>query len=230
MITYKTFLMYSSDGTNYNKLLPIKEFSDLGGAPETVETTTFDNHTSVYERGIQSLDPFEFTANYSKANYNLLHSMEQNPDGTAKEWYFAVWFGGEGEGSTLSPTGSEGKYKFKGQISSKINGAGVNDVLEIGITITPTTSPEFESPNSASEKTVTYDKNAEGAAGTIAQQSYPVGTVITLSTGVGLTAPSGKHFTGWATSSSGTVAYQGGASFTIPNADTVLYAVWADNT
>ena len=231
MITYKTFLMYSATGAagSYSKLLPIKDFSDLGGDPEKIDRTTFDNHTTVYERGIQTLDPFEFTGNFDPAKYQELHNMEQNPDGSAKEWYFAVWFGGTGEGETLTPTGDNGQYKFKGQISTKIVGASVNSLVEVKVTITPVTSPTFSLANSATYKTISYNKNDENATGSIAPQSAAAGTVVRLSNGEGLVAASGYHFTGWATSASGTVAYQGGASFTIPNSDTELFAVWAEN-
>ena len=39
--TYKIFLMSSTDGSQYEKLIDIKSFPDLGGAPEMLETTAF---------------------------------------------------------------------------------------------------------------------------------------------------------------------------------------------
>ena len=35
--TYKVFLMKSTDGSKYDKLIDIKDFPDLGGAPELLE-------------------------------------------------------------------------------------------------------------------------------------------------------------------------------------------------
>jgi len=40
--TYKTFLMHEQSGT-YEKLIDIKEFPDLGGAPEMIDVTTLSD-------------------------------------------------------------------------------------------------------------------------------------------------------------------------------------------
>lgn len=40
--TYKVFLMYYK-GNQYEKLVDIKNFPDLGGTPETLETTTLSD-------------------------------------------------------------------------------------------------------------------------------------------------------------------------------------------
>ena len=61
--TYKVFLMKSTDGTTYEKLIDIKDFPDLGGAPEMLETTTLTDGMQTYIPGIQSLDAMEFNAN-----------------------------------------------------------------------------------------------------------------------------------------------------------------------
>lgn len=70
--------------------------------------------------------------------------------------------------------------------------------------------------------TITY--NANGGSGAPAKQTKTHGTALTLSS----TKPtrSGYTFAGWATSSSGSVAYAAGASYTA-NADATLYAVWS---
>ena len=42
--TYKIFLMMMQDsGSTYAKLVDIKDFPDLGGAPEMLETTTLSD-------------------------------------------------------------------------------------------------------------------------------------------------------------------------------------------
>ena len=95
--TYKIFLMKkSSEGDTYEKLIDIKEFPDLGGAPEMLETTTLSDNMQTYIPGIQSLDALEFTANYTKTDFTKLKALE------GKETDFAVWFGGTGEGGTLT--------------------------------------------------------------------------------------------------------------------------------
>lgn len=128
--TYKAFLMHKNT-SNYEKLIDIKEFPDLGGAPEMLETTTLSDRMQTYIPGIQSLDSLEFTANYTLAEYQKLKKME----GTEKE--FAIWFGGTEAGDTVTPTGSDGKYAFKGQLSVYVNGGGTNEVVEMTITIAP---------------------------------------------------------------------------------------------
>lgn len=131
--TYKIFLMSSTDGTKYEKLIDIKSFPDLGGAPEMLETTTLSDAMQTYIPGIQSLDALEFEANYTKADFTKLKALE------GKEQQYAVWFGGTGEGETLTPTGSDGKFKFKGQLSVYPVGSGVNDVVNMNINIAPST-------------------------------------------------------------------------------------------
>lgn len=128
--TYKAFLMHKN-ASNYEKLIDIKEFPDLGGAPEMLETTTLSDRMQTYIPGIQSIDSLEFTANYTLAEYQKLKKME----GTEKE--FAIWFGGTEAGDTVTPTGADGKYAFKGQLSVYVNGGGTNEVVEMTITIAP---------------------------------------------------------------------------------------------
>lgn len=130
--TYKVFLMKKDTGT-YKKLLDIKEFPDLGGAPEMLETTTLSDSMQTYIAGIQSLDALEFNANYTKDDYTALKALE----GVENE--FAVWFGGTGEGESLTPTGTDGKFEFKGQLSVFAAGGGVNEVVNMTITIAPST-------------------------------------------------------------------------------------------
>ena len=51
-----------------------------------------------------------------------------------------MWFGGtENADGTVTPTGTEGKFFFDGQLSVRVTGGGVNEVRGMGITIAPTT-------------------------------------------------------------------------------------------
>ena len=131
--TYKVFLMMKGEGTAYEKLIDIKDFPDLGGAPEMLETTTLSDGMQTYIPGIQSLDALEFTANYTKEDYTKLKAL----DGVEHE--YAVWFGGEVAGATVTPTGADGKFEFKGQLSAFPVGGGVNEVVDMTITIAPST-------------------------------------------------------------------------------------------
>lgn len=131
--TYKIFLMKKGDQSAYEKLIDIKEFPDLGGSPEMLETTTLSDSMQTYIPGIQSLDALEFTANYTKADFTKLKAL----DGVEND--YAVWFGGTESGGVLTPTGSDGKFEFKGQLSVFPVGGGVNEVVDMTITIAPST-------------------------------------------------------------------------------------------
>lgn len=126
--TYKTFLMTKESNT-WKKVIDIKEFPDLGGTPEMIEITTLSDKVQRNIPGVQSLDALEFTANYTLTDYKALKALE----GTEKE--FAVWFGGTESGDTVTPNGSDGKFKFKGQLSVYTNGGGTNEVVEMTISI-----------------------------------------------------------------------------------------------
>ena len=124
--TYGIQLMHKSGtGSTYVKLVDIKDFPDLGGAPEMLETTTLSDGMQTYIPGIQTLDALEFTANYTLADFRKIKEME----GTDTE--FAVWFGA---------AGADGKFEFKGQISAFPAGGGVNEVVDMTITIAPSTA------------------------------------------------------------------------------------------
>lgn len=130
--TYKIFLMMKKEQA-YEKLVDIKDFPDLGGAPEMLETTTLSDKMQTYIPGIQSIDALEFTANYTLKDYKALKALE----GTEHD--FAVWFGGIEEGGVLTPKGDDGKFAFKGSLSVFPEGSGTNEVVDMKITIAPST-------------------------------------------------------------------------------------------
>lgn len=131
--TYKVFLMKKDSGSTYSKLVDIKDFPDLGGAPEMLETTTLSDGMQTYIPGIQSLEALEFTANYDKTDYQTLAALKDT------ETEFAVWFGGTESAGVVTPTGSEGKFTFSGKLSVFVVGGGVNEVVDMTITIAPST-------------------------------------------------------------------------------------------
>ena len=132
--TYKIFLMKKDDSEEtWEKLIDIKDFPDLGGAPEMLETTTLSDPMQTYIPGIQSLDSLEFNANYTKEDFTKLKALE------GAEHDYAVWFGGTEAGSVLTPTGDDGKFLFKGQLSVFPVGSGTNEVVGMTITIAPST-------------------------------------------------------------------------------------------
>lgn len=115
-------------------------------------------------------------------------------------------------------------YTFtRGTSSSKrYVAAKLTNVDRVGGTMTCSTSYTIPA---LTKYTVSY--NANGGSGAPSAQSKYYGKTLTLSS----TKPSrtGYTFKGWATSSSGGVAYAARASYTA-NASVTLYAVWQANT
>lgn len=130
--TYKSFLMVKNT-SSWEKLIDIKSYPDLGGAPELLETTTLSDSMTTNIMGIQSLDALEFECNYTLSDYTKLKEME----GETKE--FAVWLGGTESGNTVTPDGSDGKFEFSGQLSVYVNGGGVNEVRNMTVSIAAST-------------------------------------------------------------------------------------------
>ena len=130
--TYKIFLMQKNTSA-WEKVVDIKEFPDLGGTPEMLETTTLSDKMQTYIPGIQSIDALEFTSNYTLTDYKKRKALE------GQDEECAVWFGGTEAGDTVTPTGSDGKFKFNGQLSVFPVGGGVNEVVDMTITIAPST-------------------------------------------------------------------------------------------
>ena len=122
--TYGTYLMHKGTGDTYTKLVDIKDFPDLGGAPEMLETTTLSDAMQTYIEGIQSADALEFTANYTKEDYANLIALKGERES------YAVYFGEDGE---------EGKFEFEGYLSARVTGGGVNEVRGMTISIAPAT-------------------------------------------------------------------------------------------
>ena len=127
--TYGIFLMKGTKGEGstitYTKLIDIKDFPDLGGAPEMLETTTLSDAMQTYIEGIQAADALEFSANYTKEDYATCTALK------GVKTPYAVYFGEEG---------TNGKFAFEGYLSARVNGGGVNEVVGMTVSIAPATA------------------------------------------------------------------------------------------
>ncbi len=130
--TYMTFLMVKGD-SDWEKLIDIKDFPDLGGQPETLDTTTLSDRMKTSILGIQSLDTLTFTANFDLEEYKKLEALK----GQQKD--YAIWLGGTETPSKVTPTGDNGKFQFKGELGVFVKGAGVNAVADMQVSIAPAT-------------------------------------------------------------------------------------------
>jgi hypothetical protein len=125
--TYPVLLKYDSSATStptWSDLCDIKDFPDLGGAPESIETTTLSDEARTYISGIKGQQTLEFTANYDEDDVGTLAGLTGTKD-------FQLWFGA---------TGGDGKFAFSGTISTYVVGGGVGEAVDMKIIITPSTA------------------------------------------------------------------------------------------
>ena len=106
------------------KLCDIKDFPDLGGAPEMLETTTLSDEARTYIAGIEEQQALEFTANYTATAYASVNALTTT---TA----FTLEFGTDG---------ASGIFSWSGTAAAYIVGAGVNEVVDMKIVIVPSTA------------------------------------------------------------------------------------------
>lgn len=124
--TYPVSLKYDSSATetpNWTDVCDIKDFPDLGGSPDLLETTTLSDSAKTYIAGIKDQQALEFTANYDEDDMDAIALLT----GTKK---FQLWFGA---------AGASGKFAFSGTISTYVVGAGVNEVVDMKVVIVPST-------------------------------------------------------------------------------------------
>ena len=101
----------------------IKDFPSLLGKRSSLETTTLSDDAQTFIAGIrQQSESFDFNANYDAAVYNTLNGL-----GDVQKW---------------SLTFSDGsKYTWDGTVSVSVNEGSVDAVVEMTISVTPSTVP-----------------------------------------------------------------------------------------
>lgn len=102
----------------------IKDFPDLGGSPEMLETTTLADAMQTFILGIQSGGALEFTYNYDKTVYGLVAEDARTP------LFYSLEFGA---------SGADCKATWQGQHETYIVGTGVNSVVEAKLVVAPST-------------------------------------------------------------------------------------------
>lgn len=138
--TYKTFLMYkASASADYTKLVDIKTVPAMGSDRNTIDVTTLSDDTETMIPGIKRIgDGLQFTCNYDQDTYYTIDQM-----GTDTDYDFAIWKGGTGSGSNVTPTGSDGKWAFQGKIGVGTSDGDVDSAFEMVVTIYPSTPVTF---------------------------------------------------------------------------------------
>lgn len=117
--TYNTSLTIAS--ADYD----IKDFPSILGKRSSLETTTLSDDAQTFIQGIrQQEETFDFTMNYDKTSYTTINGLSGS--------------------QTCKLTFSDGSYySWTGSVSASVNGAGVDEVLEMTVSVAPDSVPTF---------------------------------------------------------------------------------------
>ena len=107
------------------KVVDIKDFPDLIGDPNMLETTTLSDPAVTNIPGIRSSDMLTFTCNYTKADFTAVNEKANTA------LYYSLEFS---DGS---------KFTWQGQHTCGVPGKGVDEVIEFTINIAASTAVEF---------------------------------------------------------------------------------------
>lgn len=105
------------------KAYDIKDFPSILGQRSSLETTTLSDDAQTFIPGIrQQSENFPFLANYEKTVYQEINALTGEQD--------------------CKLTFSDGSaFSWKGSVGASINEGSVDAVLEMTITVTPSTVP-----------------------------------------------------------------------------------------
>ena len=114
-------LKWGESESNVAKVVDIKDFGDLIGEPNLLETTTLSDAQVTNIPGIRSGDSIPFTCNYTKADFDKVYADE------GKTLYYVLEFS-DGSG-----------FQWQGQHTVGVPGKGVDEVLEFTINVAAST-------------------------------------------------------------------------------------------
>lgn len=102
---------------------PIKDFPSILGQRSALETTTLSDDAQTFIPGIrQQSDSFPFLMNYDAATYAEINQMT-------------------GEQTCKLTFGDGSYYSWRGSVSASINEGSVDSVLEMTVSVTPSSVP-----------------------------------------------------------------------------------------
>lgn len=132
-----TFLMHKASGGEYKKLVDVTTSPATGGEPEMIDITTLSDHTERKTDGIRKMETMKWEALYDPTDFAKLVALED------KEEEYAIWYGGQETGDTITPTGDYGVWTFKGRLAVYANEVTANAPYKMTIVIANTTAPVF---------------------------------------------------------------------------------------
>ena len=125
MNTYGIVLKWGESAEAVEKVVDIKDFPDMIGEPEMIETTTLSDSAVTQIPGVKSSDMLTFTCNYTKAEFTAVNADAE------KALHYVLEFS---DGS---------KFTWQGQHTCGLPGKGVNEVVEFTINIAASSPVEF---------------------------------------------------------------------------------------
>ncbi len=123
--TYGVELHWGTSAEAVAKVIDIKDFPDMIGEPEMLETTTLSDAQVTNIPGIKSSEMLTFTYNFTKEDFSKVEAD------AGKALHYALVFS---DGS---------KFTWQGQHSSGLPGKGVNEVIEATVNIAASTEVIF---------------------------------------------------------------------------------------
>lgn len=120
--SYGVTLKWGETAETVEKVVDIKDFGDLIGEPNMLETTTLSDAQVTQIPGIRSGDAIPFTCNYTKADFDKVYADEGKP------LYYELDFS---DGSV---------FAWQGQHTVGVPGKGVDEVLEFTINCAASTA------------------------------------------------------------------------------------------
>lgn len=124
--TYGVTLKWGESAEAATKVVDIKDFPDLIGDPNMLETTTLSDNQVTNIPGIRTSDLLTFTCNYTSADFASVKAQENTP------LYYVLEFS---DGSSFS---------WQGQHTCGVSGKGVDEVVEFTVNVACSTPVEFK--------------------------------------------------------------------------------------
>lgn len=123
--TYGVELHWGESAETVAKVIDIKDFPDMLGAPEQLETTTLSDGAQTFINGIRQSSELAFTYNYTKEDFTKVEADANKP------LHYALIFS---DGS---------KFTWQGQHTSGLPGKSVNEVIDATINIASSSEVTF---------------------------------------------------------------------------------------
>ncbi len=124
--SYGVTLKWGENAEAVTKVVDVKDYGDLIGDPNLLDTTTLSDPQKMGIPGIKSgNDTIPFTCNFTKADFTAVQGDE------GKNLFYELAFS---DGS---------KFTWQGQHSCSLPGKGVDEVVEFVVNVIPSTPVVF---------------------------------------------------------------------------------------